>query len=82
MVLGSRLERRVTAIIAAVIGVRLRGREVVALAVLGAGLVLVATSAQPGRDTSWRLSARAQCGGSVSVPTVVFDDVDSSLLGG
>ncbi len=37
----------VTAVLATVLGARLRGREVAALAVLGAGLVLLAVAAQP-----------------------------------
>jgi drug/metabolite transporter (DMT)-like permease len=37
----------VTAVIAAAVGVRLRGREIASLVVLGAGLLLLATSAQP-----------------------------------
>jgi len=41
----------VTAAIMAVIGVRLRSREIAALVVLGAGLLLLATSAQPEQGT-------------------------------
>jgi len=37
----------VTAVIAAAIGVRLQGREITSLVVLGAGLLLLASSAQP-----------------------------------
>jgi len=48
----------VTAIIAAVIGVRLRGREVVSLVVLGAGLLLLAMSAQPEQGTPLPLATR------------------------
>jgi len=48
----------VTAIIAALIGVRLRGREVVSLVVLGAGLLLLATSAQPEQGTPLPLASR------------------------
>lgn len=48
----------VTAIIAAIIGVRLRGREVVSLVVLGAGLLLLATSAQPEQGTPLPLASR------------------------
>jgi len=53
----------VTAVIAAAMGVRLRNREIASLIVLGAGLVLLATSAQPnpGRplslETRWGLLA-------------------------
>ena len=55
----------VTAIIAAVIGVRLRGREVVSLVVLGAGLLLLATSAQPQQGTPLPLASRWALLGSV-----------------
>ena len=48
----------VTAIIAAIIGVRLRGREVVSLVVLGAGLLLLATSALPEQGTPLPLASR------------------------
>jgi drug/metabolite transporter (DMT)-like permease len=48
----------VTAIIAAAIGVRLRGREVASLIVLGAGLLLLATSAQPEQGTPLTLTFR------------------------
>lgn len=48
----------VTAIIAAVIGVRLGGRQVVSLVVLGAGLLLLATSAQPEQGTPLPLASR------------------------
>ena len=48
----------VTAIIAAIIGVRLRGREVASLVVLGAGLLLLATSAQPEQGTPLPLASR------------------------
>ena len=48
----------VTAIIAAAIGVRLRGREVAALIVLGVGLLLLATSAQPEQGAPLTLTFR------------------------
>lgn len=48
----------VTAVIAAVIGVRLRSREIASLVVLGAGLLLLATSAQPERGTPLALELR------------------------
>jgi len=48
----------VTAVIAAVVGVRLRGREVVSLVVLGAGLLLLAISAQPEQGTPLPLVSR------------------------
>lgn len=48
----------VTAVIAAAIGVRLRGREVASLVVLGAGLLLLAASAQPEPGTPLTLAVR------------------------
>jgi drug/metabolite transporter (DMT)-like permease len=48
----------VTAVIAAAIGVRLRGREITSLVVLGAGLLLLAASAQPDRGTPLTLGVR------------------------
>jgi drug/metabolite transporter (DMT)-like permease len=48
----------VTAVIAAVIGVRLRRREIVSLVVLGAGLLFLAASAQPDRGTPLTLGVR------------------------
>jgi drug/metabolite transporter (DMT)-like permease len=48
----------VTAVIAAAIGVRLQGREIAALVVLGGGLLLLAASAQPDRGTPLALSVR------------------------
>jgi drug/metabolite transporter (DMT)-like permease len=48
----------VTAIIAAAIGVRLRGREVASLVVLAAGLLMLAMSAQPERGAPITLSYR------------------------
>jgi drug/metabolite transporter (DMT)-like permease len=48
----------VTAVIAAAIGVRLRGREIASLVVLGAGLLLLAASAQPDRGTPLSLGVR------------------------
>ena len=48
----------VTAVIAAVVGVRLRGREIASLIVLGAGLLLLATSAQPEHATPLALGLR------------------------
>jgi drug/metabolite transporter (DMT)-like permease len=48
----------VTAVIAAAIGVRLRGREIASLVVLGAGLLLLAASAQPDRGTPLTLGVR------------------------
>jgi drug/metabolite transporter (DMT)-like permease len=48
----------VTAVIAASIGVRLRGREIVSLLVLGAGLLALAASAQPDRGTPLTLGVR------------------------
>ncbi|MEP7191235.1 MAG: hypothetical protein ABI903_00030 [Actinomycetota bacterium] len=48
----------VTAVIAAAIGVRLEGREIVSLVVLGAGLLFLAASAQPDRGTPLTLGVR------------------------
>jgi hypothetical protein len=48
----------VTAVIAAAIGVRLRSREIASLVVLGAGLLLLATSAQPEQGTPLTLGVR------------------------
>jgi hypothetical protein len=48
----------VTAVIAAAIGVRLRGREISSLVVLGVGLLLLAASAQPDRGTPLTLGVR------------------------
>lgn len=48
----------VTAAIMAVIGVRLRSREIASLVVLGAGLLLLATSAQPEQGTPLTLALR------------------------
>jgi drug/metabolite transporter (DMT)-like permease len=48
----------VTAVIAAAIGVRLRGRAIVSLVVLGAGLLFLAASAQPDRGTPLTLGVR------------------------
>jgi hypothetical protein len=48
----------ITAIIAGAMGVRLRGREIASLIVLGAGLLLLATSAQPEQGTPLTLSFR------------------------
>src|SRR5665811_1202297 len=48
----------VTAIIAAVIGVRLRGREIASLVILGAGLLLLASSAQPEQGTPLTVGIR------------------------
>jgi hypothetical protein len=48
----------VTAVIAAAIGVRLVRRDVVSLTVLGAGLLLLATSAQPEQGTPLTLEVR------------------------
>ena len=48
----------VTAVIAAVMGVRLRRREIAWLVVLGAGLLLLATSAQPEQGTPLTLGVR------------------------
>jgi drug/metabolite transporter (DMT)-like permease len=48
----------VTAIIAAAIGVRLGRREITSLIVLGSGLLLLATSAQPERGSTLPLSYR------------------------
>jgi hypothetical protein len=48
----------VTAVIAAAIGVRLQGREITSLVVLGGGLVLLAASAQPDRGTPLALAVR------------------------
>jgi len=48
----------VTAVIAAAIGVRLQGREITSLVVLGAGLLLLAASAQPDRGTPLALGVR------------------------
>src|SRR5450759_3000152 len=48
----------VTAIIAAAIGVRLRGREIASLVILGAGLLLLASSAQPEQGTPLTLGVR------------------------
>jgi hypothetical protein len=48
----------VTAVIAAAIGVRLQRREIASLVVLGAGLLLLATSAQPDRGAPLSLGVR------------------------
>ena len=48
----------VTAVFAAAIGVRLHGREITALVVLGGGLLLLAASAQPDRGTPLALGVR------------------------
>lgn len=48
----------VTAVIAAAIGVRLRGREIASLVVLGAGLLMLATSAQPEQGAPLSLEVR------------------------
>jgi len=48
----------VTAVIAAAIGVRLRSREIASLAVLGAGLLLLASAAQPEQATALTLAVR------------------------
>jgi drug/metabolite transporter (DMT)-like permease len=48
----------VTAVIAAAIGVRLRSREIASLLVLGTGLLLLATSAQPDQGTPLTLGLR------------------------
>jgi drug/metabolite transporter (DMT)-like permease len=48
----------VTAVIAAAIGVRLQGREIASLVVLGCGLLLLAASAQPDRGTPLSLRVR------------------------
>ena len=48
----------VTAVIAAAIGVRLRRREIAALVVLGAGLLLLASSAQPEQGRPLALAVR------------------------
>src|SRR5450759_1268520 len=48
----------VTAIIAATIGVRLRGREIASLVILGTGLLLLASSAQPEQGTPLTLGVR------------------------
>jgi drug/metabolite transporter (DMT)-like permease len=48
----------VTAAIAAAVGARLRGREIASLVVLGAGLLLLATSAQPEQGTPLTLGVR------------------------
>ncbi len=48
----------VTAVIAGLMGVRLRSREIASLIVLGAGLLLLAVSAQPERGTSLSLGLR------------------------
>jgi hypothetical protein len=48
----------VTAVIAAAIGVRLRGREIASLVVLGAGLLLLASSAQPEQGAPLTLRIR------------------------
>jgi hypothetical protein len=48
----------VTAVLATAIGVRLHGREIAALLVLGAGLLLLAASAQPDRGTPLTLPVR------------------------
>jgi drug/metabolite transporter (DMT)-like permease len=57
----------VTAIIAAIIGVRLSGREIAALAVLGSGLLLLAASAHPQEGTPLSLGIRWALLGSVLV---------------
>jgi drug/metabolite transporter (DMT)-like permease len=48
----------VTAVISAAIGVRLRGREIASLVILGAGLLLLASSAQPEQGTPLALGTR------------------------
>jgi len=48
----------VTAVVSSVIGVRLRGREIASLTVLGAGLVLMAISAQPEQGSPLSLGLR------------------------
>jgi hypothetical protein len=48
----------VTAVISAAIGVRLRGREIASLVVLGSGLLLLASSAQPEPGTPLSLGTR------------------------
>ena len=48
----------VTAVIAAAVGTRLRGREIASLIVLGAGLLLLATSAEPEQGTPLTLGLR------------------------
>jgi drug/metabolite transporter (DMT)-like permease len=48
----------VTAVIAAAVGVRLRGREIASLVILGAGLLLLASSAQPEQGTPLTLGVR------------------------
>ncbi len=48
----------VTAVIAAAIGVRLQRREIASLVVLGAGLLLMAASAQPDQGAPLNLGAR------------------------
>jgi drug/metabolite transporter (DMT)-like permease len=48
----------VTAVIAAAIGVRLGGREIASLVVLGGGLLLLAASAQPDRGAPLSLGVR------------------------
>jgi drug/metabolite transporter (DMT)-like permease len=48
----------VTAVIAAAIGVRLRGREIASLVILGAGLLLLAASAQPDQGAALTLAVR------------------------
>lgn len=48
----------VTAVISAAMGVRLRGREIASLVVLGAGLLLLAISAQPDQGTPLALGLR------------------------
>ena len=48
----------VTAVISSVIGVRLRGREIASLVVLGSGLVLMAISAQPEQGGALSLGLR------------------------
>jgi drug/metabolite transporter (DMT)-like permease len=55
----------VTAVIAAVIGVRLRARSIASLVVLGAGLLLLASSAQPEQGSPLSLGARWGLLGSV-----------------
>jgi hypothetical protein len=48
----------VTAVIAAAIGVRLGGREIASLVILGAGLLLLAASAQPDQGAALTLGVR------------------------
>jgi drug/metabolite transporter (DMT)-like permease len=48
----------VTAVIAAVMGARLRGREVASLVVLGAGLLALASAAEPEQGSPLTLAAR------------------------